>query len=86
MFFLLHPTLQGCLGALDGTHISLRVPLVDKERYRSRKGDICTNVLGVVDTNMNFVYVLAGWEGATGDGRVLREALVRERGLKVPEG
>ncbi|MBA0881927.1 hypothetical protein Goshw_019577 [Gossypium schwendimanii] len=29
-----------CLGALDGTHIKIRVPTVDRPRYRMRKGDI----------------------------------------------
>ncbi|PPD70354.1 hypothetical protein GOBAR_DD32770 [Gossypium barbadense] len=37
---------KNCLGALDGTHIKIRVPAVDKPRYRTRKGDIATNMLG----------------------------------------
>ncbi|GLT76808.1 hypothetical protein SLA2020_484460 [Shorea laevis] len=37
---------KNCLGALDGTHIKMRVPVVDKPRYRNRKGEITTNVLG----------------------------------------
>jgi hypothetical protein len=59
MCFLLslcHPTMilhtyiiyiYNCLGALDGTHIRVMVPLDDKPRYRNRKGEIITNVLGV---------------------------------------
>jgi hypothetical protein len=30
--------IKNCLGALDGTHIRVRVPLDDKPRYRNRKG------------------------------------------------
>ncbi|XP_047947466.1 uncharacterized protein LOC125193668 [Salvia hispanica] len=62
---------QGCLGALDGTYIQLQVPAVDKPRYRSRKGS---------------AYVLTGWEGSAADGRVLKDAIGRENGLKVPTG
>ncbi|PPE02884.1 hypothetical protein GOBAR_DD00091 [Gossypium barbadense] len=54
---------KNCLGALDGTHIKIRVPTVDKARYRTRKGDIATNMLGVCTPNMQFVYVLPAWEG-----------------------
>lgn len=35
---------------------------------------------------MQFSYVLAGWEGSAADGRVLRDALSRPNGLKVPRG
>jgi hypothetical protein len=39
--------------------------------------------MGVVDW---FTYVLAGWEGTTHDALVLRDALERENGLRVPQG
>ncbi|KAK4708725.1 hypothetical protein R3W88_029650 [Solanum pinnatisectum] len=77
---------SGCLGALDGTYIQIRVPSKDKPRYRTRKGEIATNVLGVCDKNLNFTYVLPGWEGSVADGRVLRNAITRTNGLKIPEG
>ncbi|XP_027347986.1 uncharacterized protein LOC113859398 [Abrus precatorius] len=35
---------------------------------------------------MNFVYVLSGWEGSTSDSRVLRDAIARHNGFKVPTG
>ncbi|KAG8497411.1 hypothetical protein CXB51_008771 [Gossypium anomalum] len=77
---------KNCLGVLDGTHIKIRVPTVDKPRYRTRKGDIATNMLGVCTPDMQFVYVLPGWEGSVADGRVLRDAISRRHGLKVPYG
>ncbi|XP_041994730.1 protein ANTAGONIST OF LIKE HETEROCHROMATIN PROTEIN 1-like [Salvia splendens] len=77
---------KGCLGALDGTHISVLVPTDDKPRYRSRKGQIATNVLAVCDRQMQFVYLLPGWEGSAGDSRVLKDAVSHEDGLKVPQG
>ena len=38
---------QNCLGALDGTYIRVKIPTADKPGYRTRKGDIATNMLGV---------------------------------------
>ena len=58
------------LGALDGCHIPVFVGAADKGRYRNRKQDITTNMLGVVDWNMKFLYVLPGWEGSASDSKV----------------
>ncbi|KAL1550157.1 hypothetical protein AAHA92_18157 [Salvia divinorum] len=77
-------SLRGASGPLDGTYINVFVSNVDKPRYRTRKGQISTNTLVVCDRNMQFVYVLAGWEGSGGDSRVLRDAVNRPNGLKVP--
>ncbi|GJU64599.1 ALP1-like protein, partial [Tanacetum coccineum] len=76
----------GCLGALDGTSIRVTPPSDQKPRYRTRKSDIATNVLGVCCPNMQFIYVLPGWEGSAHDGRVLRDAISRDDGLKIPQG
>ncbi|KAG6510318.1 hypothetical protein ZIOFF_028328 [Zingiber officinale] len=76
---------KGCLGALDGTYINVKVPGDDRPRYRTRKGEIATNVLGVCTPNMQFSYVLPGWEGSAADGRVLRDAISRRNGLKIPQ-
>ncbi|EOY10236.1 Uncharacterized protein TCM_025594 isoform 2 [Theobroma cacao] len=43
-------------------------------------------MLGVCTPDMQFVFVLLGWEGSVADGRVLRDALRRRNGLKVPNG
>ncbi|KAA0045643.1 retrotransposon protein [Cucumis melo var. makuwa] len=75
-----------CLGALDGPYIKVNVPAGDRPTFRTRKGEIATNVLGVCDTKGDFVYVLAGWEGSAADSRILRDAISRENGLQVPKG
>ena len=62
------------------------MPAVDIPRYRSRKSEIATNVLGVCTPDMQFIYVLPGWEGSVADDRVLRDAITRRNGLKVPQG
>ncbi|CAH9141742.1 unnamed protein product [Cuscuta epithymum] len=75
---------QNCVGALDGTYIDVHVSPKDHNRFRSRKGDIATNVLGVCNPQMQFIYVFPGWEGSAADGRVLRDALTRR--FRVPQG
>ncbi|KAL8465197.1 hypothetical protein ACS0TY_034627 [Phlomoides rotata] len=73
---------KGCLGALDGTYIDLHIPSCDKPRFRTRKGHISTNVLGVCDRSMRFVYVLPRWEGSAADYMVLRDAIIRPNSYK----
>ncbi|KAK4383716.1 hypothetical protein Sango_2749900 [Sesamum angolense] len=77
---------KGCLGALDGTFIDVRVPEHEKGRYRTRKGQVAVNVLGVCNPNMQFIFVLSGWEGSIADSRILRDAIHRPNGLRVPTG
>ncbi|XP_017985349.1 PREDICTED: uncharacterized protein LOC108663942 [Theobroma cacao] len=62
---------KNCLRALDGTYIKVKMPSEEKPRYRTRKGDITTNMLS---------------EGLVTDGRVLRDAITIRHGLKVPHG
>ncbi|KAG8501009.1 hypothetical protein CXB51_003043 [Gossypium anomalum] len=54
-----------CLGALDGTHIKIRVPTIDKPKYRTRKGDIATNMLGVCTPGCYYL-VDAGYSNCEG--------------------
>jgi len=42
--------------------------------------------MAAVDFDLRFTYVFAGWEGAAHDDLVLRDALERENGLRVPQG
>ncbi|XP_042029784.1 uncharacterized protein LOC121776667 [Salvia splendens] len=76
---------QGCLGALDETHINVLVSSTDKPHYRTHKGQIATNTLAVCDRNMQFVFVLPGWEGSAGDSQVLHDAVMQKGGLRVPQ-
>ncbi|KAL0386031.1 UNVERIFIED_CONTAM: hypothetical protein Sradi_2997400 [Sesamum radiatum] len=77
---------KGCLGALDGTFIDVRVADHEKGRYLTRKGHVAQNVLGVCNPNMQFNFVLSGCEGSATDSRVLRDAIHRPNGLRVPSG
>ena len=44
------------------------------------------NVFGACSTEMEFIYVLPGWEGSVDNSRVLRDAISRPNGLIVPKG
>ncbi|XP_039119655.1 uncharacterized protein LOC120255953 [Dioscorea cayenensis subsp. rotundata] len=80
------PYFKDCIGALDGTRIHASVPVDMVASFRSKKGFPTQNVLTAVDFDLNFTYVLAGWEGSAHDSMVLRDALERPNGLKVPQG
>ncbi|CAN1787660.1 hypothetical protein LINPERHAP1_LOCUS17733 [Linum perenne] len=54
--------------------------------YRTGKGTTCINCLVVCNQNLQFIYSLVGWEGSMHDSWVLRDALSRPRGLRVPIG
>ena len=54
--------------------------------FRGRKSHATQNVLAAVDFDLRFTYILAGWEGTAHDALVLRDALERENGLRVPQG
>ncbi|CAN1817208.1 Putative nuclease HARBI1 [Linum perenne] len=75
-----------CLGAIDGTLINVRTTTESRPRFRTRKGTTAINVLAVCNQNLQFTYCLAGWEGSAHDSRVLRDALSRAGGFRVPEG
>ena len=80
-----HPYFRNCDGCFDGTHIAA-VPSVGQplEPYRNRKGYNSQNVLGVIDFDMLFTFVHAGWEGSAHDGRVLNDSV--EKGFECREG
>ena len=54
--------LQNCLGALDGMYIKVNIPASDGARYRTRNGEVATNVHGLCDTKGDFAYILASLE------------------------
>ncbi|KAG8384184.1 hypothetical protein BUALT_Bualt04G0091700 [Buddleja alternifolia] len=72
-----------CNWGLNGTFVELTVPAEVKSKYRIRKGPLSTNILGVRDANLKFLYVQPGREGSASDARVLRDALQRPNCLNV---
>ncbi|KAL5760604.1 hypothetical protein ACOSP7_019115 [Xanthoceras sorbifolium] len=70
---------------IDGTHIPAIVTGRDISSYRNRHGTISQNVLAACNFDLEFIYVLSGWEGFAHDSKVLSDVLSRRNGLKVPQ-
>ena len=58
----------------------------DTPRFRTKNGGIATNMLRVCSQDTKFIFVLPWWECSAADSRVLRDAISRPHGLRVPEG
>lgn len=63
-----------------------RVPAAMAAAFRGRKGVTTQNVMAAVDFDLEFTFVLAGWEGSAHDATILADALERDDGLRVPPG
>ncbi|KAK1633119.1 hypothetical protein QYE76_007434 [Lolium multiflorum] len=66
---------RDCIGAIDGTHVTAKVPRSMSAAFHWRKHYTSQNVLAAVDFDMRFTYVLAGWEGSAHDASILSDSL-----------
>ncbi|XP_010424411.1 PREDICTED: uncharacterized protein LOC104709511 [Camelina sativa] len=66
-----------CIGAIDGTHIPAMITGQDSSSYHNRKGQLSQNVLAACNFDLEFTYVLSGWEGSAHNAKVLNDALTR---------
>ncbi|CAN1193372.1 hypothetical protein LINPERHAP2_LOCUS42009 [Linum perenne] len=57
---LVVPKAENCLGALDGTHVTVRASIQEKPRYQNKKGEVSINVLGVCTLAVNSYTVQLG--------------------------
>ncbi len=74
---------NGCIGAIDGTHIFAHIPLREQQHWRDRKGQISQNVFAAVRSDYSFSYVLAGAEGSINDSSLCQQAFGRDK-FSVP--
>ena len=74
-----------CLRALNGTHINMYIGPKEQPWYQNRKGHLSTNILAAYNFEIEFTYILAGWEGLAHDGAVWRDAL-HKKGFTTPPG
>ncbi|KAL5573544.1 hypothetical protein UlMin_023141 [Ulmus minor] len=81
-----YPYFKDCVGAIDGTHVRVKVSKYDAPRYRGRKEYTTQNVMAACGFDMKFTYVLAGWEGTASDSRVIKNTFVRDDKLIIPNG
>ncbi|KAL3516593.1 hypothetical protein ACH5RR_023495 [Cinchona calisaya] len=77
---------KDCVGAIDGTHVRVKVSSGEAARYRGRKEHPTQIVLAACSFDLKFTYVLPGWEGTASDSRIIKNALNREDKLIIPNG
>ncbi|KAI3450591.1 hypothetical protein Pfo_007256 [Paulownia fortunei] len=63
------PHFNGCIGAIDGTHVHAIIPANEQLAYRLRKGDCTQNIMAACSFDMWFTFVWVGWEGTAHDSR-----------------
>ncbi|POW03688.1 hypothetical protein PSHT_11571 [Puccinia striiformis] len=76
------PYFDDCVRAVDGSHIPVHVN--DQTPFVNRKGYPSQNILAICNFNMEFTFVMPGWEGSAHDGRLWDEARISS--LKIPPG
>ena len=67
------PWFDGCIGAMDGTHIKVEVNREAKTDFFNREGKTKINVCAIVDMDGRFTYVGAEKAGACHDMAVLKD-------------
>ena len=72
-----------CLGAIDGTHIPIKAPLVHHADYYNRKCFHSVILQGVCGSQCCFTDVFAGWPGRAHDSRVFGRSQI---GNLITEG
>ncbi|WVZ64429.1 hypothetical protein U9M48_013939 [Paspalum notatum var. saurae] len=90
-FKFVHPTLHrfspyfdGCIGAIDGTHIPVLVVEQEHDYFINRKGFTSQNVLAVCDMDMWFTFAATGKKGAAHDTAVFKEAITKSEHFPHP--
>ena len=60
------------IGAIDGSHIPIKAPVLCPENYINRKGFHSVILQAVCDHRMLFTDCYAGWPGSVHDARVFK--------------
>ncbi|XP_071680516.1 protein ALP1-like [Lolium perenne] len=74
---------EDCIGPIDDTHVTAKVPRSIYAAFHGRKHYTNQNMLAAVDLDMRFTYVHVGWEGSAHDASILADSLSRPDGLQT---
>ena len=72
--FRRHRGLPGMIGAVDGSHITIKAPEECPENYVNRKNFHSVNLTAICDHEMRFLNCYAGWPGNVHDSRVFKNS------------
>ena len=67
------------MGALDGCHISVVSPAMNRTDYYNKKGWYSVILQGVVDHSYRFIDINVGWPGNVHDARVFAQSSIVKR-------
>ena len=66
-----YPYFSGCVGAMDGTHVCVKVTPELQGMYWNRHDNASLNIMAICDFNMLFTYIWNGAPGSCHDTAVL---------------
>ena len=69
-----YPYFSGCVGAMDGTHVCVKVTPELQGMYWNRHDNASLNIMAICDFNMLFTYIWNGAPGSCHDTAVLTMA------------
>jgi hypothetical protein len=78
------PFFKDAIGAIDGTHITCTPSAAEREAAWNHKGFTSQNCLVCCNFDLDFTYVLSGWEGSMADASIYHDARLTE--LTIPNG
>ena len=65
-----------CVGAVDGCHIPISSPAMNRTDYYNRKGWYSMILQGVVDHSYRFIDINVGWPGSVHDAHVFAHSSI----------
>lgn len=76
--------MQNCIGAIDGTHVFCKPPKGKAKNFWGRKGGHTMNIIAVVDFNLCFTFVAAGYEGSMHDYKIFKDVVYGPKKDRFP--